>query len=163
MTVRTRPMVFQTPQTRPQYLHVEWKEMSWAHRTEGAKGRIVNTRIATYFPRLEVGASSDVPAKAVSSFRPAPTPAKVMPPTKTISNLVSLQYCDKDTIPMKMFIVWAVEQMIMPRITNTVPAIATYRLPHKSDRDPVKGHTAARARRLASTNQGHRSRPPMSL
>lgn len=43
---------------------------------------MVNTRTATYFPRLRVGASSDVTAKAVSSQMPAPTPAMVKAPDK---------------------------------------------------------------------------------
>lgn len=40
--------------------------MSCPHSTEGQKGMMVKTRIATYFPRLDVGAISDVAANAVS-------------------------------------------------------------------------------------------------
>ncbi len=52
---------------------------------------------------------------------------------------------------MKIFMVWAVEQTIMPITMNAAPMMATYRRPIKSDREPTNGHTAARARRLART------------
>jgi hypothetical protein len=40
---------------------------------------IVKMRMATYLPRLAVGASSDVTASAVNSQMPAPAPAMVVP------------------------------------------------------------------------------------
>lgn len=68
----------------------------------------------------------------------------------------------KGFIPMKMFIVFAVEQTIMPRTMNAAPVRATYLRPIKSDNAPTNGHTAARARRFASTNHTHLSVPPSS-
>jgi hypothetical protein len=85
---------------------------------------MVMTKAATYLPRWLVGASSDVAASAVSSLTPAPTPAKTMPQIKT-------------------FIVFAVEQMIIPTTMNAAPPIATQRRPTMSEILPVKGHTQA--------------------
>ena len=74
------PTAAHAPQSAPQYRQELWEAMSWPHRTEGQKGIIVKTRIATYLPRLRVGASSEVTASAVSSLIPAPAPAMDMPP-----------------------------------------------------------------------------------
>lgn len=63
---------------------------------------------------------------------------------------------------MKMFIECAVEQTIIPRTINPAPNIAIYRLPKRSDKAPTNGHTAAKASRLARTNQVHLSAPPKS-
>lgn len=63
---------------------------------------------------------------------------------------------------MKMFMVFAVEATIIPRMTRHAPSIATYRRPIRSDMEPTNGHTAARASRLPSTNHVHLSVPPMS-
>lgn len=54
-------------------------------------------------------------------------------------------------VQMKMFIVWAVEQTIMPMTMKVAPMRATYRRPIKSEREPTNGQTAASARRLART------------
>ena len=81
MMVMMSPTAAQTPHRTPQYLHPPWAAINWAHRTDGQKGTMVNTRMATYFPRFRVGASSDVTARAVSSLIPAPAPAIAMPAT----------------------------------------------------------------------------------
>lgn len=52
---------------------------------------------------------------------------------------------------MKTFMVCAVVQTIMPMTTREAPMIATYRRPIKSESEPTKGHTPARARRFPST------------
>jgi hypothetical protein len=65
-------------------------------------------------------------------------------------------------IPMKVFMECAVEQTIIPMTIREAPAKATYRRPIKSEIAPTNGHTAANARRFASTNQTHRSVPPRS-
>lgn len=44
---------------------------------------MVKINTATYFPRLAVGASSEVAARAVNSFMPAPAPAMAIPPVIT--------------------------------------------------------------------------------
>lgn len=44
------------------------------------KTSAAKTSAATYFPRLDVGASSDVAAREVSSLIPAPIPASAIPP-----------------------------------------------------------------------------------
>ena len=54
---------------------------------------------------------------------------------------------------MKTFMLCAVEATITPRITKHEPRIATYRRPKRSEREPTKGQTAARAKRLAKTCQ----------
>ena len=82
---------------------------------------------------------------------------------------------------MKMFMLCAVEATITPRMIKHAPSIATYRRPMRSEREPTKGQTAAKARRLLKTchmistrgpinlmvakltNHVHRSVPPMSL
>ena len=63
---------------------------------------------------------------------------------------------------MNVFIVCAVEHTIIPMTMNIPPAMATYLRPIKSEMAPTNGQTAARASRLASTNQTHLSRPPRS-
>jgi len=80
MRVKKNPMETQTPQSNPHHLQPAWDAISWPHNTDGQNGMIVKTNIATYLPRLAVGASSDVAARAVSSEMPAPTPAIVIPP-----------------------------------------------------------------------------------
>lgn len=57
--------------------------MSWPHSTDGQNGTIVKTKTATYFPRLAVGAISEVAARAVSSEIPAPMPAMTIPPVSS--------------------------------------------------------------------------------
>ena len=44
---------------------------------------------------------------------------------------------------IKIFIVWAVEQMIMPTTMEPAPISATQRRPMRSEMLPVKGHTQA--------------------
>jgi hypothetical protein len=61
---------------------------------------------------------------------------------------------------MKTFMLWAVEQMIMPRTILAAPIMATHRRPIISEREPVNGHTAARLSKFARTNQTQRSEPP---
>ena len=75
----TKPTNAQTAQRVPQWRQVLWEAMSWPQRTEGQKGTMVKMRTATYLPRLRVGASSEVTARAVSSLIPAPAPAMDMP------------------------------------------------------------------------------------
>jgi hypothetical protein len=65
-------------------------------------------------------------------------------------------------LPIKIFMVCAVEEIIIPKIRNEAPTIATYRRPIRSEIAPTKGHTAASERRFARTNQIHLSEPPMS-
>lgn len=48
---------------------------------------------------------------------------------------------------MKIFMVFAVPQMIMAMMSKAEPPNATYRLPIKSEMEPTKGQTAARASR----------------
>ena len=111
---------------------------------------MVNTNPATYFPRFRVGASSEVTASAVSSLIPAPTPAKVMPPSS-----VSLHPARKKKgnarSQMNMFMLCAVDEITIPRTRKNAPVKATYRRPIKSEIDPTKGQIAASARRLART------------
>ena len=52
---------------------------------------------------------------------------------------------------MKIFIVCAVEETIIPSTMKDAPIKATYRRPIRSERDPTNGQTAANARRLANT------------
>jgi hypothetical protein len=85
---------------------------------------IVKTKAATYLPRWLVGASSEVAARAVSSLTPAPTPAKTIP-------------------HINIFMVFAVEQMIMPTTMEPAPMSATQRRPMRSEILPVNGHTHA--------------------
>ena len=85
MMVMIKPTAAQAPQSAPQYRHELWEAMSCAQRTEGQKGMMVKTRMATYLPRLRVGASSDVTARAVSSLIPAPAPAMDMPAKNGLS------------------------------------------------------------------------------
>lgn len=66
MSVRTKPMKAHTPHSNPHQRHPPCEAMSWPHSTEGQNGRIVKRSMATYFPRLTVGANSDVAARAVS-------------------------------------------------------------------------------------------------
>ena len=73
------PTAAQTPQNVPQCLQDELDAINWAHKTDGQKGTMVKTKIATYLPRLRVGASSEVTARAVNSLIPAPAPAMAMP------------------------------------------------------------------------------------
>lgn len=54
---------------------------------------------------------------------------------------------------MKVFIILAVDDTIMPRMTSREPKRATYLRPRRSERDPTKGHTPARASRFARMNQ----------
>jgi len=54
-------------------------------------------------------------------------------------------------LQMKMFMVCAVLETIIPRIRNPAPINATYRRPIKSDKDPTNGLTAANASKLART------------
>jgi hypothetical protein len=49
----------------------------------------------------------------------------------------------------------AVELTTTPIMTSPDPNKATYRRPIRSDREPTKGQTPARASKLASTNQIH--------
>lgn len=56
----------------------------------------------------------------------------------------------------------AVEATIIPKMIKEAPRIATYRRPMRSDMDPTKGQTAARASKLPSTNHVHLSAPPIS-
>lgn len=49
--------------------------------------------------------------------------------------------------------VLAVEQTTIPSMINRAPIKATYRRPIRSERDPTKGQTPARASRFARTNQ----------
>jgi len=77
------PTAAQAPHSAPQFLHDEFDAINWPQRTEGQKGMIVKTRMATYLPRLRVGASSEVTARAVSSLMPAPAPAMAIPATDT--------------------------------------------------------------------------------
>lgn len=58
------------------------EERSTYYNTDGKKGKIEKINTATYFPLFEVGANSDVAARAVSSLIPAPTPANTMPQMK---------------------------------------------------------------------------------
>ncbi len=58
--------------------------MSWPYNTDGQKGTIVKTRMATYIPRFRVGASSEVTASEVSSQMPAPTPDTAMPAVEDV-------------------------------------------------------------------------------
>ena len=97
----------------------------------------------THRPRFLTGASSDVTAKEVNSLIPAPTPAIAIP-------------------AMKVFMVWAVDVMMLPMISRRAPVMATHRRPKRSDNEPTKGQVAPRANRLARTNHVHRSRPPSS-
>lgn len=136
-------MKAQTPQKQPIHRQLECEAMSCAQSTAGQKGMMVNTRMATYLPRCEVGANSDVTASAVSSLMPAPTPEKTIP-------------------QMKMFMVCAVEQTIIPKMRKQAPIMATQRRPTMSEIDPTNGQTAARDSRFARMNQIHRSTPPMS-
>ena len=52
---------------------------------------------------------------------------------------------------MKMFMLCAVDEMIIPSTMNPAPIMATQRRPIKSEREPTKGHIAASARRFART------------
>ena len=52
---------------------------------------------------------------------------------------------------MKTFILCAVEDTIIPTMSMVAPKIETYRRPIRSEREPTKGQTAAKARRLAKT------------
>ncbi len=54
-------------------------------------------------------------------------------------------------LQMKMFMVCAVLETIIPRIRNAAPINATYRRPIRSDREPTNGQTAANASKLART------------
>jgi hypothetical protein len=63
---------------------------------------------------------------------------------------------------MKIFMVCAVEEIIIPRMRKQAPEIATYRRPIRSERAPTKGHMAARESKFARTNQIHLSEPPIS-
>ena len=80
MSVIKNPKAAQAPHNAPQYLQPCLDAINCAQSTEGQKGMIVKTKIATYMPRFRVGAISDVTARAVSSLMPAPTPASAMPP-----------------------------------------------------------------------------------
>lgn len=159
--VMMSPTAAQTPHRTPQYLHPACAAINWAHRTDGQNGTIVNTRMATYFPRFLVGASSDVTARAVSSLIPAPAPAIAMPAT-IVSGSSGMHELLVEHLPMKMFMLCAVDATVTPTMIKTAPIMATYRRPIKSDREPTKGQTAASARRLARTNQVHLSVPPIS-
>lgn len=113
---------------------------------------MVKTKMATYLPRFRVGANSDVTASAVSSLMPAPTPARAIPPVVLSAHLTYGEVCQRLLcLQMKMFMVCAVLETIIPRIKNTAPVNATYRRPIRSDNDPTNGQTAAKASRLAST------------
>ena len=150
-------MAAQSPQRRPQYLQPAWAAMSWAQRTEGEKGKMVKIKTATYLPRFEVGAISEVAASAVSSLMPAPTPASAIPAITWVRLLHVRSWDDTSrgevyqSIPMKMFISFAVELTIIPSIMKAAPMRATYLRPRRSEREPTNGHTPARARRLAKT------------
>lgn len=52
---------------------------------------------------------------------------------------------------MKMFMVFAVVHTIIPMTTSEAPMMATYRRPIKSESDPTKGQTPARANKFART------------
>lgn len=52
---------------------------------------------------------------------------------------------------MKMFMLCAVDDTIIPIMIKHAPSIATYLRPMRSDIEPTKGQTAARARRLPRT------------
>ena len=121
---------------------------------------MVKMRTATYFPRFAVGANSEVAARAVSSLIPAPAPANAMPAEKVSNDGEGI--CGFLDIPMKVFIVCAVEQTIMPRTMKLAPPIATYRRPNKSDSAPTNGQTAAKASKFARMNHTHLSVPPRS-
>ena len=161
MMVMMSPIAAQTPHRTPQYLHPACAAINWAHKTDGQKGTMVNTKMATYFPRFLVGASSEVTARAVSSLIPAPAPATAMPAT-TVSELSRMHGLSVDYLPMKMFMLCAVDAIVTPTMIKIAPIIATYRRPIRSEREPTKGQTAASARRLARTNQVHLSVPPIS-
>lgn len=84
------------------------------------------------------------------------------------------------SVPINMFISFAVEQMIMPITMKDAPRLwsawelachqhksdlpmrATYRRPSRSDMDPTNGQIPAKESRLARTNHTHRSVPPRS-
>ena len=161
MTVKIRPTAAQTPQSTPQYLHPACDAINCAHRTDGQNGKMVKTKMATYVPRFRVGASSEVTAKAVSSLMPAPAPAMAIPAAMSLSSCSWVLFGWK-CLPMKMFILCAVDATVTPTMIKVAPSMATYRRPMRSEREPTKGHTAARARRLARTNQVHLSVPPIS-
>ena len=80
MSVIKNPKAAQAPHRAPQYLQPCLDAINWAQSTEGQKGMMVKTKMATYMPRFRVGTNSDVTARAVSSLMPAPTPASAMPP-----------------------------------------------------------------------------------
>jgi hypothetical protein len=56
-----------------------------------------------------------------------------------------------NTIPMKVFIDFAVLAIITPRQTREAPPMHTYLRPNKSESEPTKGQTAASARRFPRT------------
>lgn len=114
---------------------------------------MVKIKTATYLPRFLVGASSAVAARAVSSPIPAPTPASAMPPIFESKNIVFFNFRSKkeDHVQMKTFMVLAVLAITIAIQMKVAPMRATYRRPIKSERDPTKGQTPARARRLART------------
>ena len=89
---------------------------------------MVKTKIETYLPRLRVGASSEVTARAVSSAMPAPAPDSVMP-------------------AMNGFILLAVLETMTPMRIRPEPIRETYRRPIKSESDPTNGHTPAKEMR----------------
>jgi hypothetical protein len=94
-------------------------------------GRIVKTKIATYFPLLLVGAISEVAAKAVNSLTPAPAPAIAIPAiqiplaTETTVSYWSAEWAAEEYQPIKLFIVLAVLETIMPMQTSEAPMMAT--------------------------------------
>jgi hypothetical protein len=151
MRVRKKPIEAQTPQRRPHHRHPAWDAISCPQRTDGQKGMIVKIKTATYFPRLEVGASSDVAASAVSSLIPAPIPAIAMPPISSVSCV--MRAFQRNMLPINVFIVCAVELTAIPIMMKRPPINARYRRPMRSERDPTNGQTPASASKLASTNQ----------
>lgn len=79
-----------------------------------------------------------------------------MPPISVL--FISFSLSEGERLPlylhMKIFMVCAVDDIMVPSMINNAPASATYRRPSKSESEPTNGQIAARARRFARTWDG---------
>lgn len=75
----------------PTKRQLAYDAISCAYMTDGMNGSTVTTTDATQKPRRDAGASSAVPASAVSSLIPAPTPDTVMPAAENRVSALALR------------------------------------------------------------------------